>query len=103
MDASPLSAVALDEPTIKSTVAPQIAMANPMNMKNADGKNVVVVTELSGHVAGMIVHIAHVQDVAFIFSPAKKQIVDECVLAVVAVRGGPYADLTKHFPLQRLL
>ncbi|HTM72432.1 MAG TPA: hypothetical protein VL198_04305 [Pseudolabrys sp.] len=57
MDAIPVSAKALDDPAIKSTAAHQIPMTN------ATGKNVVVVKvaiELSGHVAGIIAHIAHV-------------------------------------------
>ena len=63
MDAIPVSAKTLDDPAIESTAAPQIPMTKPMNMTNATGKIVVVVKvaiELSGHVAGIIAHIAHV-------------------------------------------
>jgi hypothetical protein len=53
MDAIPVSATALDEPAMKSN--------------NAAGRNLVVMMvaiELSGHVAGIVVQIAHVQNVA---------------------------------------
>ena len=102
MDAIPLSAMALDEPAMKSTAAPKIGLTNPMIVNNAVGNNLVVVIvaiELTGHVAGIIVHVAHVQNVALHF---RKQIVLESVLAVVAIRRPYVADLTKYLFVERV-